>query len=460
MARLVGTQAQAGLVLLLFLASLGMLLWSTWTTLALPHAELQARHEVHAASREMAEGAAPLAQQVRGKFDLNREELDEKLRAIAAQALADYPGLEGGFFIAVDDRFSGYAYPTSRHAPTTIVRNEPPPLEAPLIRKQAQQSLDDGEAALRTEDVETSRVVIFTEPVSPEPWPPPLTTWVMVRLTGPELLQQRLQRSELAMFLALAGVAISLVLTGNLWHTLRTQRRQEQRLRDELRHAEYLSALGRLLAGVAHEVRNPLAAIRSTVQLWQRRPDDPRTPESLDGVVQSVDRLAAMISRLLLFSRVENAQRSAVDVNRLLTETLDLVKAQAADQGIRLETRTSPMEVLVAGSASALRQVFLNLIANAMQAMPRGGCLSCTSAVAPNSGNVEIEVADTGPGIAAHDRPRLFEPFFTTRPEGTGLGLALCREIVANHGGTIEYVVKANAGAVFRILLPVHVEPE
>ena len=263
-----------------------------------------------------------------------------------------------------------------------------------------------------------------------------------------------MRQTELSSYLALGGVGLSLVLTCNLGRTLSRQRRAEQRLRDELRHAEHLAGLGKLLAGVAHEIRNPLAAIRSTVQLWQRQPVAARTPESLDAVVHGVDRLGAIVSRLLLFSRVDNAERKPVNMNQLLAETWDLVQAQASEQGVHLEQALSDPLPPVLGSANALRQVILNLTINALQAMPRGGCLKYSTAHRPNDKRVELVVSDTGPGVSVEDQRHLFEPFFTTRAEGTGLGLALCREIVANHGGTIEYLPKEQPGAAFRILLP------
>lgn len=453
MARFIDTRLQIILVILLFCGSLAALLYSTWTTLALPQRELEARNQLQAASRAMAEEAAAMAASLHGKLDPDRDELNEKLRVITHKVLEACPGIEGGFFLALDDRFAGYAYPTSKHAPSDLVRQEPPPLEAPIIRKQAQECLDRGESSLRTEDVESSRVVLFTEPVG-KTWPATLTTWLMVRLTGPEQLERQLRRSELSSLLALGGVVLSLVLTGNLGQTLKRQRREQDRLRDQLRHAEHLAGLGKLLAGVAHEIRNPLAAIRSTVQLWQRLPDSARTPESLDAVVQGVDRLAAIVTRLLLFSRMDNAERRPVDLNRLLTETLDLVKAQAAGQEVHLEHQLSAELPRVSGSASSLGQVVLNLVTNAMQSMPEGGCLTFTTAYRPDIRRIELLVSDTGPGISEADRLHLFEPFFTTRPAGTGLGLALCREIVTNHQGSIECVTGEGSGATFRILLP------
>jgi signal transduction histidine kinase len=454
MSRFLGVRAQVICVLSLFGSSLVVLLYSTWTTLALPQRELEARNDVRAASDEMAREAKELADRLRGKLDPNREETDEKLRAIANKVLQDYPGVEGGYFVALDDRFAGYAYPTSKHAPSTLVRNEPPPLEAPIIRKQAQECLDEGAMSLKTEDVELSRVVIFTEPVG-ETWPASLATWAMVRLTGPEILERQLRQSEISSYLAMGGVALSLLLTWNLGRNLKLQRQQQQRLRDELRHAEHLAGLGRLLAGVAHEVRNPLAAIRSTVQLWQRMPDTARTPESLDAVVQSVDRLAAIVSRLLLFSRMDNAERQPVALNSLILETFDLVKAQAAECGIHLKSHLNEKLPAISGSPNALRQVLLNLVTNATQAMPKGGTLTCTTATSADAGKVEFLISDTGPGVSKEDQGHLFEPFFTTRPDGTGLGLAICREIVMSHGGTIEYVSKYSGGATFRMVLPI-----
>src|ERR1019366_7836451 len=162
MSRFIGTRFQIILVVLLFLGSIAVLLYSTWTSLAQPQRELEARIQLQAASREMAQEASAIADSLHGKLDPNRNELNEKLRVIANKALEAYPGLEGGFFLALNDRFTGFPYPTNKHAPSDLVRHEPPPLEAPIIRKQAQQCLDQGESSLRVEDVERSRVVIFT----------------------------------------------------------------------------------------------------------------------------------------------------------------------------------------------------------------------------------------------------------------------------------------------------------
>jgi signal transduction histidine kinase len=263
----------------------------------------------------------------------------------------------------------------------------------------------------------------------------------MFRLSSPESMAEQLRRFQVSTGLALGGIAVAVVLTLNLGWTLKRQRLEQGHLRDELRRAEHLAALGKLLAGVAHEVRNPLAGIRSTVQLWERLPDVARTPQSTQAVIQAVDRLNDIVSRLLYFARVENAERQPVSVNSVLTETLNLLEAQAASQSVTIERDFDQGLPEVSWSA------------NALQAMPQGGRLHCHSGYEPQNRTVEVRFTDTGPGISPEDRKHLFEPFFTTRPDGTGLGLALCREIVLQHGGQIE-AEDRSPGATFRVNLP------
>jgi signal transduction histidine kinase len=209
-----------------------------------------------------------------------------------------------------------------------------------------------------------------------------------------------------------------------------------------------------MLAGVAHEVRNPLAAIRSTVQVYQRLPPA-RDPSMLDPILQNVDRLNALVSRLLFFVRTGHDERRPIDLNAIVQETLSLLRAQAESQGVLIQAELTPELPLLFGSAQALQQVVLNLATNALQAMLEGGKLLCRTRRSEALSRIELWVADTGPGIAAEELPHLFEPFHTTRPEGTGLGLALCREIVQQHGGQIELDHLSGWGAVFRVTLPI-----
>lgn len=465
MSALVRSHWQTALVIVLFVSSLAVLLFNAFSALVLPRREAEMREQLRQASSRLAREAAPVLDawfeppppkkgRKKGPKKASLEKENDELARVSRRVLADFPGVEGGFYLnARLDRFSGYAYPTGPNP--TAARSEPPPLEAPHIRRQARESLDlpPGEILLHVRDVGPSRVVVATEPVGRER-PARAATWLIHRLTHPEQLERQIFRYQLANGLALGGILVALLLTLHLGRSLRRQRQREDRLREELRRSEHLASLGKLLAGVAHEVRNPLAGIRSTVQLWERLPETARNPETMAAVIRAVDRLNEIVSRLLHFSRADAAQRHPVAVNGLLTETLKLIEVQAAEQGVRLQADLQENLPGVSGSAGGLRQVFLNLASNALQAMPEGGVLRCDSRAAPDGKKVFIRFSDTGPGISAEERGHLFEPFFTTRPDGTGLGLALCREIVAQHGGEIRLENGEGSGAVFRVALP------
>ncbi len=269
-----------------------------------------------------------------------------------------------------------------------------------------------------------------------------------------DLLHERAEESgrsyRTAVVSNLLTAVLAIMLVSYVYYLVR--RYDALRLRAAQR-AERLAILGKLLAGVAHEVRNPLAGIRSTVQLWERLPDTARSPDSLHALVLTVDRLNEIVRRLLLFARVgDNEERRPISVNSELSETLNLLEAQAAGQGVVIERDFDPNLPNTFGSAGALRQVFLNLASNALQSMPQGGRLHCRTQYQPQHRTVEIQVSDTGPGISPNARKHLFEPFFTTRSDGTGLGLALCREFVLQQGGKIE-VDAVGPGATFRVIL-------
>jgi two-component system, NtrC family, sensor histidine kinase HydH len=183
-------------------------------------------------------------------------------------------------------------------------------------------------------------------------------------------------------------------------------------------------------------------------------PDESRTPESLKAVIEAVDRLDALVSQLLYFSRSENTARQSVDLNAVVREACELLRAQAVQQNVRLDVDLDPKLPHVRGSAPGLRQVILNLATNGLQAMPQSGRLSCRTRYLVEDHAVELTIADTGPGIDPSVRARLFEPFFTTRPLGTGLGLALCREIVLQHDGKIELEPGPPQGTVCRVIFP------
>lgn len=454
MSRIWSTRLQGGVIVALLLGAIGTLLYNAHSAATLPQQELQIRTSLQEASHLMTESAGSALRSMSRQNPEQFEELHQALASVANQVLTNFPGVEGGFYLRDANRFSGYGFPTAGALhPSEPSRTDPPPLEAPLIRQQAQQSLSEQTPLFTVRDIGPSRVMVVTEAIGSER-PAPAATWAMVRLTGPEQLQSQLRRYEISIGLALAGLALALVLTFTLSQSLARQRSAQEKLTEELRRSEQLASLGKLLAGVAHEIRNPLAGIRSTIQLWQRFPDQSHIIGSVDAVVQATDRLNEILTRLLHFARAEHADRRPIQMNELAAETFKLLEAQAAAQGVSFDLELEQGLSLVLGSPAALRQVLLNLVTNALQAMPNGGRLSCNTREQKQARTVEVTITDTGPGILPKDREHLFEPFFTTRPEGTGLGLALCREIVLQQGGMIELVTESGPGTTFRVVLP------
>jgi two-component system sensor histidine kinase HydH len=508
---------QLAFVVALFVGSLVAMLLSSWTAFGLPWREEEVRGQVRQASRRMAEEAARQIDLAVVDHPHRMPELNHRLRSVTESVLAETPGLEGGFcFFRTGDNnphYLGYAFPTragpeaqpdpppagppgdppprippprdgfpgdappdppnqrppGEHGPDGKHRRPPPPPPGPgeprdvpppqerrYVTDQVRLCLEapaGGEVSVLVRDVGPSRVAIAAEPVGEER-SARLATWVMARIHSPDQQRDELARSRTSAGLALGGIGLSLMLTANLVRTLRRERGQRESLREELRRAENLASLGRLLAGVAHEVRNPLAALRSTVQLWQRLPDRARTPESMDAVVRSVDRLNDLVSRLLYFARSGHDARTPVDLNAIVRDAFELVRAQADGQKVTLAADLAPDLPPLSGSAQALQQVVLNLATNALQAMPGGGQMDCQTRWLPAEGEAELRIRDSGPGVPAEARARLFEPFFTTRAEGTGLGLALCREIVRQHGGRIDLADGDGRGAEFVVRLP------
>jgi two-component system sensor histidine kinase HydH len=477
-----GLRWQFIVVGLLFVASLATLLSSSLAAFSLPRREAEMQQQLLEASRRMSEAAAALLD---NPDDLRRLKpppyWHPRLTDITAAALADRSGVEGGFYLGGNwNEFTGFAFPNNPHGPSEPPpppkkgpgkkgqgkhrpleyalpppRREPPPNEYDFILAQCKSSLakPDAPPIVQTTEIGPSRILVVSEAVGRQR-PAVMATWVMTRLTRPEQMTVDLRRYLASALLALAGIVASLLLTVNLGRTLRRERRQREQLREELRRAEHLAALGKLLAGVAHEVRNPLAAIHSTVQLYQRLPPQARDPSALDVILGNVDRLNSLVSRLLFFVRTGHEQRRPVDVNAIVQEVLTLLRAGADSQRVVLRTELASELPPIHASPQALQQVVLNLATNALQAMPNGGTLLCRTHRLEGPPRVELWIGDTGPGIAAEELPHLFEPFHTTRPQGTGLGLALCREIVQQHGGQIELDHQEGWGAVFRVTLP------
>lgn len=218
---------------------------------------------------------------------------------------------------------------------------------------------------------------------------------------------------------------------------------QEDRLK-KLFHADKLATVGELAAGAAHEIRNPLTSIRSTVQYLQATlPDEKKT--LVDGIIEEVDRIDQIIKGLLSFSRSSELHVSTVDLEEILDQTLLLLDSEIRKHNIEVVKENHSMDTLIIGDSSQLKQVFLNILLNSIQAMPKGGGISISTTESAKQDTISgrgdslcITIRDTGPGIPEKNLPRVFDPFYTTKDTGTGLGLSISYGIVSKHGGDIE----------------------
>jgi len=229
-----------------------------------------------------------------------------------------------------------------------------------------------------------------------------------------------------------------------------------QRLEDQLLQSEKMAAIGQLAAGIAHEIRNPLAIIMNALYDLAEivDGDDPEVREDLRIAKEEMDRVQTIINSLLEFSRDSRAAVETVDVNDLLRKTLLLMNKYLQNSDVRVMTDLGDVGPLLANQ-NALRQIFLNLITNAVQAMPHGGELSVRTSLAPEQ-RVRLEFSDTGVGIPSEHLSDIFNPFFTTKSpgQGTGLGLSVVHSVVRRHHGEIHVRSTPNVGTTFTIELP------
>ena len=224
----------------------------------------------------------------------------------------------------------------------------------------------------------------------------------------------------------------------------------------EIVKAERLAATGKLAACVAHEIRNPLTSLRMTVQMLEQRadPNDENTREAYPIVLGEIDRLALAVEELLTFARPHPVRRVPTDVNKLAADTLKFLARQLAHArvlGVLALEPAMPPEITV--DPHKIRQLLVNLILNALQAVVRDGEIEIRTEWDAARGHVIFSIRDTGPGIAEEVRERLFELFVSTKPGGGGLGLVIAKQVAEEHGGNITFETSPK-GTTFRVVIP------
>ncbi len=223
-------------------------------------------------------------------------------------------------------------------------------------------------------------------------------------------------------------------------------------IEEQLRRADRLSALGELSAGMAHEIRNPLGSIRGTAEILKEGIDPSDRRHEFAGIlVKEVERLNRVVEDFLRFARPAPAERGRFSAAELIEGVVQLTSRQAQKHAVSIDCDLPPVPA-IDGDAGQIRQAFLNLVLNAIQAMPRGGRLQVS--LRSQKDEVVAVFHDNGPGISAENLQKIFNPFFTTRSEGIGLGLAITHRIIDGNGGRIEVESRVGEGTCFTVYLP------
>ncbi len=267
-------------------------------------------------------------------------------------------------------------------------------------------------------------------------------------------LNQMLILATLLVMMALLFVILrSIVIRGQ---RIMAQRAALQaRLEEQLNQAERLASLGRMVAGVAHEIRNPLGIVRSTAELLGSRVDESSKP--LAGViVEESTRLNQVVTEFLDFARPQQLKLEPLKVEEVLDRILKFLQPETQRLGVKTVRRYQTPRVMVLGDEDILYRAFLNIFNNAVQAMEEGGILNVATSTEKSGKQslVRVEVSDDGPGFEPEVKGRLLDPFFTTREKGTGLGLSIVSNIVASHHGKLELGDAEGGGAKVVVLLP------
>jgi two-component system, NtrC family, sensor histidine kinase AtoS len=229
---------------------------------------------------------------------------------------------------------------------------------------------------------------------------------------------------------------------------------ETKKLEYQVFQAEKLAALGQLSAGMAHEINNPLFVVSGRLQILKEEKLDPAYKETIDLIDSQVNRIRKLVDRILKFSRKSALTPVEIDVNQIIEQVMTLVdynKPEAAS--VKIEKSLDKNIPKILGDPDHLQEVFLNMVINAYQAMPKGGVIKITTGNFENL-YAQVKISDTGVGIPAENFKNIFMPFFSTKGQGTGLGLSICHNIIKSHNGSIELESQVNQGTTFTIKLP------
>ena len=236
---------------------------------------------------------------------------------------------------------------------------------------------------------------------------------------------------------------------------------ERKRLEAQLRRTERVAELGTVASGMAHEIGTPMNVILGRAEYLMERTKEESVKKGLQTIISQVERITRVMNQLLAFARRRPVEHRALDLRQTIEDNLEIFQERLSHSNISVETSFAESCPLVHADADQMSQVLINLVMNAIHAMPEGGTLRATLAPMPDRGMVTLTIADTGHGMPQEVIAKIFDPFFTTKEfgKGTGLGLTVVRGIIEEHGGTIQVSSEPGVGTILSIGLPIHVDP-
>jgi len=408
-------------------------------------------------------------------YSLPLDAQDLSLKGVSLTVLRNFTSIEGGIYLTSQDRVMGYADPSNPAA----VAPEPQSPEMGFIRSLAGRAIEAERMISRTEPwgvgaavpAQSGGAVIWTLrriPVGRDPlaetgrgWLAALVLSTLLGMIGIVSIWYMLSRGVADIRRGLHRLEDDFTYRfpmipgdfGQIAMAINGMAERRMSLEAELRRQDRLAALGKVVSGVAHEIRNPLNSMKLTLQLLDRRlkkgmPVAHEIQESL----HEIDRLDMILGRLLAFGRPSMMNRQVQNLAPIMDQAIRMVQDAVRQKGIRLVAlglRDNPTADV---DGPQIVQVLINLLLNAIDASPASGTVRIEAQRRDDT--IRILISDEGPGIPEESRPHVFDAYFTTKPNGMGLGLAVSREIVANHGGTLDFET-GPAGTSFILLLPI-----
>lgn len=423
--------------------------------------------------------------------------VDSVLRQSSQEQLALHNGLDGGFYLSSHNSFFGYSFPTS---PPPVPAYGPPPRSYEIIRLQCLETIETNATIVELHGFDPALFPLASIPLISDAQVVG-AVWVRIHVEKnmPVVKIRRiLNRTTVVaiagffilMFISalfrdeMQGIKKELVnIRGNTGYrlkkrwgifgyiaatinemldTIEKENLRRQNLEKQLHQKEKMASLGTMVAGVAHEVKTPLSIIKTRLQIWDKEIKAGReapgvvSHESLQMVVAETDRLTSLVNRLLVFSRPIDKKLKLTDVNLLISEVINFISIETCNRGINIISSLQSDLPQIPLDQNTIRQVLINVLGNSCDSMPGGGSVVVKSSLDPEVGFVIITVIDSGSGIPEDVMGNIFDPFFTLKDSGVGLGLAISYQIIKAHNGDIVLENNPDAGVTCTIQLPLN----